>query len=260
LPIVLLHGLGASGALWQRVRAPLRADYRLITPDLRAAGKTRELKRGDLSLALWAEDLSGLLADLDVRRPIVVGHSLGAAVALKYALEFPDDLRALVLISTDPTISRIGPRMRSSVERIGNVGFAGWVDEYWSKAMPFSATSMVRDPTIVADYRTMLLANDGEDYVRQCLAISSAEDLAGRLDDVTHPALVIVGDKDDRTRPEHGRELAEQLPDARLQILTDVGHTAPMEAAVAVADAIKTFSSEVLAASSAVEFGEKGPT
>ena len=83
LPVVLLHGLGLSGALWSRVRDGFGPGYQLILVDLRAAGQTRELEEEELSLERWADDLAGLLDALDVRRPVIVGHSLGASIALK---------------------------------------------------------------------------------------------------------------------------------------------------------------------------------
>lgn len=249
VPVVLLHGLGLSGALWNRVRDGFGPGYMLILVDLRAAGQTRELQRVELSLERWADDLAALLAALDVRRPVLVGHSLGASIALKYALEHPDDVRALALIGADATLSNLAPRMLASAERIENLGLVAWVEEYWSKNPPFSAKSLDRDPGILAEYRELLLGNDPGDYVRQCRAIAGAENLADRLGDISQPALVLIGGSDDRTLPEHGRQLAERLGDARVVELPAVGHTLPLEAPGAVAAAVTAFLQDVAARS-----------
>ncbi len=245
VPIVLLHGLGLSGALWNRVREGFGPGYKLILPDFRSAGDTREIQREELSLELWANDLAGLLAALEVERPVLVGHSLGASIALKYALEHPDDVRALALIGADATLSNLGPRMTLSSERIESMGLEAWVTEYWSENPPFAADSLERDPEILVAYRDLLLANDPIDYVRQCRAIVGAEDLSGRLGQVTQPALVLIGEKDDRTLPEHGHALAERLGDARAVELPGVGHTLPLEAPTAVAGAVRAFLEDV---------------
>jgi pimeloyl-ACP methyl ester carboxylesterase/quercetin dioxygenase-like cupin family protein len=245
VPVVLVHGLGLSGALWSRVRDGFGPGYQLILVDLRAAGQTRELQPEELSLERWADDLAGLLAALGIERPVLVGHSLGASIALKFALERPDDVRALVLIGADATLSNLAPRMLASAERIERLGLPAWVDEYWSQNPPFSARSLARDPGILDEYRALLLANDPADYVRQCRAIAGAEDLADRLGNIGLPALVLIGDSDDRTLPEHGRHLAERLGDARVVELPDVGHTLPLEAPEAVAAAVSTFLRDV---------------
>ena len=247
VPVVLLHGLGLSGAVWNRVRDGFGPGYQLILVDLRGAGQTRELQRAELSLERWADDLGALLRVLEVHRPVLVGHSLGASIALKYALERPDDVRALVLIGADANLSNLAPRMLASAERIESIGIAAWVENYWSKNPPFSDESLDRDPGILEEYRDLLLQNDPVDYVRQCRAIATAENLADRLGDVTLPVLVLIGGSDDRTLPEHGRQLAGDLADARVVELPLIGHTLPLEAPEPTAAAVRTFLEEVAA-------------
>ncbi|TML84120.1 MAG: alpha/beta fold hydrolase [Actinobacteria bacterium] len=247
IPVVLLHGLGASSVLWHRVRDGLAPGYQVVLVDLRGAGETREIDRKELSLETWAGDLAELLGALGIERPVLVGHSLGASVALKYALSRPDDVRALVLIAADANLSNVGPRMLKAAGLIGDVGLPDWIDEHWSKNPPFSAASLAREPELLDEYRSMLLLNDPDDYVRQCLAVAQAEDLSGRLGEVRRPALVIVGGDDDRTLPEHGRALAARLADGRMLEMPDVGHTLPLEASDEVVAAVRSFLDEVLA-------------
>ena len=70
--------------------------------------------------------------------------------------------------------------------------------------------------------------------------------------------LVVVGGLDDRTLPEHGRELAASLPNARLLELPDVGHSIPLEAPQATADAIAEFQRELDVADAAARGGRPG--
>jgi pimeloyl-ACP methyl ester carboxylesterase/quercetin dioxygenase-like cupin family protein len=247
IPVVLVHGLGASSVLWNRVRDSLGPGYQVVLLDLRGAGETRELERKELSLETWADDLAGLLAALGIERPVLVGHSLGASIALKYALSHPDGARALVLIAADANLSNLAPRMLTASKLIDRVGFDAWVAEHWSKNPPFSAASLEREPELLEEYRSMLLRNDQAGYVRQCLAIAHAEDLADRLGDVRQPALVIVGGSDDRTLPEHGRKLASRLADGRALEIPDVGHTLPLEASEEVVSTVRAFLDEALA-------------
>jgi pimeloyl-ACP methyl ester carboxylesterase/quercetin dioxygenase-like cupin family protein len=244
VPVVLIHGLGLSGAIWNRVRDSLGPGYRLVMIDLRGAGGTHELVQKELSLEQWATDLGALLAALEIERPVLVGHSLGASIALKYALEQPGDVGALVLIGVDANLSNLAPRMLTSAERIEAIGMEAWVAEFWSANPPFSDVSLQRDPEILEEYRSLLLRNDAADYVRQCRAIAAAESLGDRLGRLTQPALVLVGGSDDRTPPEHGRRLASSLGNARVVELADVGHTAPLEAPAETSVAIRAFLEE----------------
>jgi pimeloyl-ACP methyl ester carboxylesterase len=245
--LVLIHGLGAATVLWSDVQPALEDGHRVISYDLRGAGRTRQLEARELSLATWADDLRGLLSALEVESPVLVAHSLGAAVALKYALTFPGDVAGLVLMGADPDLSNLAPRMRAAAELIERVGLRSWLAEHWVKNPPFAPASLTRSPELLERYRAMLLGNDEADYVRTCLAIAMAESLGGRLGDLTPPALVIVGAEDDRTLPEHGRRLAERLPDARVVELAGVGHTMPFEAPDEVAAAVTAFVGELAA-------------
>jgi pimeloyl-ACP methyl ester carboxylesterase/quercetin dioxygenase-like cupin family protein len=244
-PVVLVHGLGLQAALWGRLSAALGSGYRLVRVDLRGGPRSRELERVELSLERWADDVGAVVDRLGLERPVVVGHSLGAAVALKVALDRPAGVRALVLIAAEADLSNLAPRMQASAERIESGGLEDWVDGPWTRNPPFAETSLERDPTILEEYRRLLLENDPADYVRQCRAIASAESLSGRLGEVVPPTLVVIGGGDDRTLPEHGRELARLVPRSRLVELPDSGHTIPLEAPGATADAIRAFLAEI---------------
>jgi 3-oxoadipate enol-lactonase len=241
-PVVLIHGLGASSSIWGRLRDRLASRFTVIAYDLRGSGATRETgSPRELSLTVWSDDLRALLRSLGATRPALVGHSLGSSIALKYALRWPDDVSALVLMGADSELSRLGPRMQRMAELIGAVGVEEWVEKHWSANTPFSAASLARAPEILEEYRAMVLANDPDDYTRTCLAIASTETLTGALPAITLPALVISGSADDRTLPEAGRELAGRLGNATLVELADVGHTMPLEAPDEVGAAIAGF-------------------
>jgi pimeloyl-ACP methyl ester carboxylesterase/quercetin dioxygenase-like cupin family protein len=258
LPLVLVHGLGLSGALWNRVAEPLAAGHTLVRVDLRGAGRSRETEPAELTLDRWARDLAAVLEQLELEQPTVVGHSLGAAIVLKLALERPELPGALVLIGGEADLSNLAPRMLAAAERIESDGLDRWVDEVWSRNPPFSAPSLARDGAILDEYRGLLLDNDAGDYVRQCRAIAGAEPLSAWLGEIGQPVLVVVGSLDDRTLPEHGRALADALPNARLVELPDVGHSIPLEAPQATADAIAAFVGDIAAAGAAAREGRAG--
>jgi pimeloyl-ACP methyl ester carboxylesterase len=240
--LVLIHGLGGSKQIWSRLCDRLAGSYTVVAYDLRGSGQTRELEPADgLSLTVWSDDLRGLLGALELSRPVLVGHSLGASIALKYALRWPEDVAALVLMGADPELARLGPRLQKAVELIGQVGMSEWVERHWSQNTPFSGTSLERDPGILEEYRALVLANEPGNYTRACLAIASAEPLTDELPGIRVPALVIAGSEDDRTLPDAGRELAERLGNGSFVELDGVGHTMPLEAPDGVGAAIVSF-------------------
>lgn len=94
--VLLVHGVTASHLAWQFVADAL-PHVRLIAPDLRGRGRSNALG-GPAGMAAHAEDLAAVCAHLDLPAVLVVGHSMGAFVALAFALRHPDAVTSLLLV------------------------------------------------------------------------------------------------------------------------------------------------------------------
>ncbi|MBI4241746.1 MAG: alpha/beta hydrolase [Candidatus Rokubacteria bacterium] len=142
--IVCIHGLTANHTCWTSMADVLAPDYRLIAYDLRGRGDSDKPEKG-YSLEIHCQDLAALLDHFGLKKAVVMGHSLGAAIALRFAVGFPRrvfklilvdggiDVRAEVLDSLAPALSRLGvdfPSMAAFLERLkGLPMFAGrWND------------------------------------------------------------------------------------------------------------------------------------
>jgi pimeloyl-ACP methyl ester carboxylesterase len=101
-PVVLVHGLGSSGADWAFQIPPLAATRRVIVPDLRGSGRLTAA-RGPFSIAGFADELWALVDALEHDTIDLVGFSLGGAVALEMALAQPQRVTRLVTINSLPS-------------------------------------------------------------------------------------------------------------------------------------------------------------
>jgi 3-oxoadipate enol-lactonase len=98
-PLLLIHGLGSSGADWAFQREPFARACTLILPDLRGAGRSSK-PSGPYSIALFAADLWALLDALAIESVALLGFSLGGAVAIEMALLRPARVRRLIVCNT----------------------------------------------------------------------------------------------------------------------------------------------------------------
>ena len=93
-PIILLHGLASNARIWELTAPYLAiAGFDIIAPDQRGHGLT-DKPDGDLGFTTYSRDLLALITSLELDRPILVGHSWGASVALDYAARFAIGPRA----------------------------------------------------------------------------------------------------------------------------------------------------------------------
>lgn len=96
--ILLVHGLASNARIWNRV-APLLAEaFRVAALDQRSHGLSGEARDGDYGFEAVCADMREVCAGLRFERPIVVGHSWGAGVALEYAARYPDGVAGVVMI------------------------------------------------------------------------------------------------------------------------------------------------------------------
>ncbi len=142
--VVGIHGLTANHTCWQPMAEALAGAHRLIAYDLRGRGDSDKPATG-YSLAHHGADLLGLLDHFGVSRAVLMGHSLGASIAVRFAVHHPDrverlilldgglDVRAEVLDSLAPALARLGvefPSREAFLERMRALPmFAGrWND------------------------------------------------------------------------------------------------------------------------------------
>jgi pimeloyl-ACP methyl ester carboxylesterase len=146
--IVFIHGITANAYCFQAFADELAADHRVFAYDLRGRGDSDKPEEG-YSIPIHAADLAELIDELGLESPVIVGHSLGAMIALYFAAHYPEKLSKLVLIdagaelpwkSVDEqpawlaaTFSRLGTPIPSFEEYIQRLKSAPFMGPYWNE-------------------------------------------------------------------------------------------------------------------------------
>jgi pimeloyl-ACP methyl ester carboxylesterase len=104
LPVVLVHSFGGSTAQWAPQLLSLRRTRRAVALDLRGHGESAPSTDGDYAIESFAADIGAVLDSLGLAKVVLVGHGLGATVALEYAATHPDRVVGLLLAATPARI------------------------------------------------------------------------------------------------------------------------------------------------------------
>ncbi|MDZ4828303.1 MAG: alpha/beta fold hydrolase [Actinomycetota bacterium] len=226
-PIVFLHGVTSTGALeWRGLVGTLADDYRCITLDLRGHGQS-ELGTAPLTIATLVDDFNALGAELEVKRPHLVGFSIGSHTVLRAALARPEAPASLTLL-----------------------GFStGRPPEVAKPDTPIEPP----DDWPVALRRAQ--QHKGEDYWRT-LYSSLATDLmseqevgAAALAALTCPVLIVNGADEPKFKHRQSGDLVAAVAGARVETIDNAGHPVHQEQAHIVnrlvLDFINTAEAEV---------------
>ncbi|MCL1627208.1 alpha/beta fold hydrolase [Roseibaca sp. V10] len=257
--VLLLHGAAASGHSFHRL-LPYLPGYRLILPDLPGQGYTRAGGHMRLGLDAMADDLGSLCEDQDWRPVAIIGHSAGAAVALRMAEIMPRPPRAVVGIN-----AALGPFD----------GFAGWLFPKLARAMatgPFAAAVVTKLSSSRPQVARLLagmgspLDAEGVDMYRRLVSRTrhiegtlgmmaqwQLEPLLERLPQIAVQTLLMTAAGDKAVPTRVSAEAAARMPRATHLALPHWGHLVHEEAPEAVAPHIVQFLHDNQDAVSAVK-------
>ncbi|MEI2689174.1 MAG: alpha/beta hydrolase [Anaerolineae bacterium] len=225
-PLVLLHGLGSSRNDWLMQLLVLIPRYRVVAVDLRGHGLSPK-PPGPYHMELLTADVARLLARIDAQPAHVIGLSLGGAVAQQLAVDWPDQVRSLILINTAAHLLSSGRRERlMGLRRMVGV-YLGDMD---SVAQAVAQRLFPRPDQMAWRRETAqrIAANDLRAY-RAALWAIVRFDLRDRLGEIRCPTLVVAGDQDSTVSLASKRLLAERIPDSRLEIIANSGHATPID-------------------------------
>jgi len=120
-PLILIHGFSDIGLCWTFPARALESEYDVIMPDMRGHGLSARVQPEEK--ADMAADVAGLIRALELKRPIVCGHSMGAMVTYQIAVRFPELVSAIVLEDPPWWLSRPTP----PADQSGENPIAKWV-------------------------------------------------------------------------------------------------------------------------------------
>jgi 3-oxoadipate enol-lactonase len=222
-PLVLLHGLMASGAMFDPLVDLLRDDFRMLIPDLRGHGRSAEMG-GPYDPATMAGDLKSVMAEAGFARANLLGYSHGGAVAQELARVQPQAIAKLFLVCTYAcnvaTLREYaeGLAMVSLLSVVSPRTVAGVMLWLGRSAMP----GMTAEKTA---WMTGIIGANDRKKMRAAAKGLITFDSRPWLKDISVPTVVIAGAEDTAVPAHHFRTLVSGIPAAQGTLVQGAGHT-----------------------------------
>lgn len=229
-PIVCIHGSGGSRGVWKS-QARLADERPVVALDLSGHGGSDDVDAdaGFGALSAYADDVIAVAEETNAT--VLVGHSLGGAVALHIALyrEFTPD--GLVFVGTGARLAVLDDLL-------------AWLDSEFERAVEF-----LHEPgRFFHDVDDRLVGLSRESMYDCGRAVTERDfrschtfDVRDELDEIDAPSLVIVGEHDRLTPIRYHEYLAERIPDCELRVIDDAAHLAMLERPEAFNTALSSF-------------------
>lgn len=250
IPIVLLHGTGASLHTWDGWVNALKSERKIIRLDLPAYGLTGPNPTSDYSQEFYATFINDFLTKLGVKQCIISGNSLGGSIAWNYAVKYPEKVSKMILVDAG------GYPMKSKSVPIA-FQVAGWplIKNLFKYVTPrsivqksvenvYADKSKVTEILIDRYFELSLREGNRQAFIDRMSEFRNKGILnikTAKIKDLLMPTLIIWGDKDLLIPLEVGEKFHADLPNDTLVVFKNLGHTPMEEDAAKTVVAVKEF-------------------
>jgi pimeloyl-ACP methyl ester carboxylesterase len=243
IPILFLHGFGASLQTWDTWAQSLSEEYRVISVDLPGFGLTGEDPSGIYTDARSVEVLEAFLKALQIPKVVLVGNSMGGKFAWQFAARYPNQVAKLVLISPDGYASPgIEYGKKSEVPAVANL-----YKYFFSKTFlamnlePAYADPKILNDVLVNRYYDLMLAPGVRGAILARMQQTTLQDPVPFLSSINAPTLLIWGEKDAFIPITNSNDYLKVMPNVKRVSLPNIGHLPQEEQPMIGLTALKEF-------------------
>ena len=238
--VVLIHGLGLNKDCWQWMIPDLTDSYRVLSYDLHGHGESNDPVT-EPNLSLFSKQLKDLLDYCKIQKAVIIGFSLGGMIARRFAQDVPQKSQGMVILHSPHKRSEAAQAaILKRVDQARTLGPQSTVEaalERW-----FTDPFRKANPNLMDKIRQWVMANRKEVYhtIYKVLA-TGIDEIVKPNPAIISPSLVITGDQDFGNGPEMACAIADEIPGAKVLVLSTLRHMALAESPKAVNKPIRDF-------------------
>lgn len=223
--LVLVHGLGASAERWDLVMPAFAKNFTVYVPDLIGFGLS-DKPNADYTTDFFAKFISSFLAEIGIKKTIMVGSSLGGQIAAEYASANQSVVEKLILVSPAGAMKQSTPALDAYVMA------ALYPDPDTAKnafSLMTGNNKEISQTTVDGFVQRMLLPNAKYAFMSTVLGLKNAPEISTKLEILEVPTLVIWGELDPVIPIKYAEYFVQKIRDCRFYQMENCGHTPYVE-------------------------------
>ena len=219
--IVFVHGLSDSLNYWNVLTNELKNSYRTLSFDLRGHGNSTD-DESETSIELYQEDLYQLLKDLNIDKAVFVGLSLGGNIILDLAINHPEMVDGLIVMSSFPEHSEKLEKIFNDFEDSINQGFV----EFYDTILPYTLTDdlLLKYSELLESIKYEAAKTANTEGIKKGIKAGYGFNITDKLNTIGVPTLVIAGEEDNLTDLDIQKKISDNIRDSRLIALEKTKH------------------------------------
>ena len=245
LPLILIHGVGLKLESWNAQIQYLKKYFDVIAIDLPGHGESEILESRDVNIDLYSEAIKSFTDEIIQKKFIIMGHSLGALIALDYIKKYKDDCYGLIALNC--IYQRDNEAMNALKNRLTNSFSENFDKEVDTTIKRWFGEGESTENIELAKYcKSWLLNSNKTGYHSAYKVFANYRGVPKKLlmENIL-PSYFITGSQDKNSTPDMSRKMNELCENGNTLIVEGAGHMAQMSHFSQVNDAILTFALEI---------------
>jgi pimeloyl-ACP methyl ester carboxylesterase len=214
--LVFIHGSGNDHTVWKSQYNAMDKDYNIAAVDLPGHGNSEG--KGEQDVQAYVEWVKKIIGKLGFKKPVLIGHSLGAAISMTFAIKYGDMLSGIV---------PVGGGVKMPVNQLILDGIRQDPSSVIALAAKFAISKKNRER--LTDCLTDNLSSTNPEVIYGDFLSCDRLDITEEISHIRTPTLLVCGDDDKMAPPALSQFMKDRIPGAELMLIEDAGHFAMLE-------------------------------
>ncbi len=226
--ILFVHGFPFDHNMWKEQIKEFISDYYCITYDIRGLGESSS-GDGQYSIETFIEDISFIIKELDLKKPILCGLSMGGYIAFRAIEKMEDKFGGIILCDTKPEADNNEAKLKRAegIRKINEEGLKSFIPDFIKNC--FSEEFQIRHSIEYNKIVENSLKFDPLGVKGCLLAMAGRTDTSSYLPQIKIPTLILCGEKDNLTPPATMKGISDKISNSEFYIVPASGHMSPIE-------------------------------